>query len=205
MIERGIKMIKTEWYEGKERRKKIAITLISILFIFCTFKIFVGQIIVSFPNISNQHKNRLYSVYLNEKSVSVGIEENKTIINIPYIFKYDIFSSHNYNGDLNYEQLKYKIGDNLKINIESFDCFSKNLNTKISCVGNTSENKIVEAKNIRYEMLIRKTEKGEEIIYKGVLINEIGKYFSEKGSYAIFITARYENVESTVYFNIKME
>lgn len=205
-----LRLIANEIYEleeqiANERKKKFAIIFSVIIILFCIFKIFVGQINMSFPNVINQHKNRLYSVYLNNEKISIGIEENKKLISIPYIFKYSIFSSHNYAGNINYDKMRYKIGEELTIRIESFDCFSKNFEYKISCVGNDSGKNIKKATNIKYQLLIRKTKKGEEVVYDGLFVNQIEKYLIDKGAYSIFIKANYENVESTIYFNIKIE
>lgn len=205
-----LSQIASEIYEleeqiANERKKKFVITISVIIILLCIFKIFIGQINISFPNVINQHKNRLYSVYLNNEKISIGIEENKNLISIPYIFKYSIFSSHNYAGDIDYAQMKYKIGEKLIIKIESFDCFSENFEYKITCVGNNSGKNMEMATNIKYQMLIRKTKKGEEVVYDGVFVNQIEKYLSDKGTYSVFINATYENVESIIYFNIKIE
>jgi len=189
----------------KEKKKKQIKLVLFILLIIFLFKVFVGEINITSPNLFSQHKNRLYSVEINSKSISLGVEEYQSIINIPYVFKYNLFSSHKYNGEVDDNQLKFASGEKLEININSFECFSEDSKYKISCVGITNENNIVKTSDTKYELLIRKTSKGEKVFYNGEFINEIEKYLTEKGSYSIFINAKYKNVKSVIYFIIKIE
>ena len=62
-----------------------------------------------------------------------------------------------------------------------------------------------EMNDLKYHLYIKKNSKGEKVFYDGNLIDNISDYLDEIGSYHISIVAKYKNVESTIYFDLKVE
>ena len=64
--------------EMRNSRKKKNIIIASMVIItFVLFKIFIGEINITIPNLASQHRNRQYDVSVNNASVDVGVEETK--------------------------------------------------------------------------------------------------------------------------------
>ena len=186
----------------KERKKKIIITSLVIIASFVLFKIFIGQIDINSPNIANQHKNRLYQVSLNDEIVTVGVEEIETKTIIPFILYLKHTSSHSFLGK---DSLNYKLGEKITMDVKSFECYAENLKYPLSCVSD-SGNLIKKEKNdLEYYLHIKKNSRGEKVFYDGNFVNDLSDYLTEKGNYHISIEAKYKNVKSIIYFNLKIE
>ncbi len=61
----------------KEKKKKIIIISSVVIIAFVLFKIFVGEINITIPNLASQHRNRQYDVSVNNTLIDVGVEETK--------------------------------------------------------------------------------------------------------------------------------
>lgn len=190
---------------NKEKNKKQIIIILSIIFLTCIFKIFIGKIDIVMPNLFSQHQNRLYKIELNEQIISIGIEDYKKTTIIPFVLDYTIFSSHRYYEDIGVSRPTFEKGDEINLLISSFDCYNSKIEHKVSCVGTTNNANKLKTNDTEYSLIIRKTSRGENVFYNGKLIDNIGKYFVEKGSYIVFIKGKYQNVTSVVYFTIIIE
>lgn len=188
----------------KTKKKKIIIITSIILISFALFKIFIGEINLNFANIASQHKNRLYEVNINNTLIDIGVEETKRTTIIPFIMYINDFSSHMYLGVEDGRNLKYEKGNAVILNIDSYECYAKNLDTQLSCVNDSGNYKKIKTNDTTYNLRIKRLNKKETITYDGKFINDISSYLPENGKYRIFIIGKYKNVTSTIYFDLEI-
>ena len=192
-------LIKVNEEIKKQKRKRMIIIVISILVILL-FKIFIKEIDITMPNVQSLNNNRLYQVSLNSEKIFVGVEEVEKKAIVPFVLYLKYNSSHSFLGK---ENLKYNLGDNINLNIKSFECFADNI--QLSCIQNKNNLVKKEVFDTKYKLYIKQNKKGEKVMYDGKFTNDIGKYFPEKGNYYVSIVAEYKNVISNVYFYLKIE
>ena len=185
----------------KERKRKIIIITIIIGVSFLLFKLFIGQIDINSPNIIDQHKNRLYQISLNSEKITIGVEEVERKTVIPFVIYLKHHSSHTFFGN---DSLTYKLGNKITLDVKSFECYTKE-DFQLSCVSDNGNLIKKEMNDLKYHLYIKKNSKGEKVFYDGKLIDNIGDYLDEVGSYHISIVAKYKNVESTIYFDLRVE
>lgn len=185
----------------KEKKRKIITILIIFVVSFLLFKLFIGQIDINSPNIINQHKNRLYQISLNGEKITIGVEEVERKTIIPFIIYLKHYSSHSFFGN---DSLNYKLGSKIVLDVKSFECYTKD-DFQLSCVSDNGNLIKKEMTDLKYHLYIKRNSKGEKELYNGNLIRNLSDYLTEKGSYHISIVAKYKNVESTIYFDLKVE
>lgn len=195
-------LLKAEADWKKSKKKKIIIWISSIIIIFILFKIFVGQIILE--NITLYNKNRWYIVNLNDKPITVHVDEEQYITIIPSLLKIKSVSNITFiNGEMLINEVEVNKGDNINITIDSYTCSYEKYKMQMPC-NSDKENLIKTITNdTKYSLFIRRN-KNQEVMYNGVLVNDISKYFPEKGGYFIFITGNYKNVVSYISFIVNV-
>lgn len=199
-----IEMNKLDNEIRRSRNKKIIIITTIIVIVFSLFKILIGEINITIPNLSSQHRNRLYDVSVNNTLIDIGVEETKRTTIIPFIIYINDFSSHMFFGEKDENSLKFEKGNNIILKVDSYECYTKNDNIQLSCVGNSSNAEKVKTEDTSYTLRIKKLNRDETITYNGKFINNISAYFTEKGKYRVFIIGKYKNVTSTIYFNLEI-
>lgn len=188
----------------KAKKKKIIIIASVVILSFILFKIFVGEINVTIPNLASQHRNRQYDVRVNNTSVDVGVEETKKTTIIPFIMYISDFSSHRFTGEMNINNMKYEMGTSIILNIDSYECYTQNDNIQLSCVSSSGNVKKIKVSDTTYTLRIKRLNRAETIIYNGKFISDISKYLTDNGKYRIFITGKYKNITSTIYFDLEV-
>lgn len=188
----------------RAKKKKVIIITSIILISFSLFKIFIGEINLNFANIVSQHKNRLYEVTINNTLIDIGIEETRRTTIIPFIIYTNDFSSHMYFGVKDGQNLKFVKGHVIILNINSYECYAKKIDIQLSCINDYGNYKKIKTNNTNYTLRIKKLNKKETITYNGKFINNISNYLPENGKYRIFITGKYKNITSIIYFDLEM-
>lgn len=186
----------------KSRKKKIIIWTTCIIALFIIFKIFVGQIILE--NITLYNKNRWYIVKINNEPTTVHVYEEKYTTVFPFILKIKSVSNTTFiNGDMQINEIKVNKGDNINMTIESYTCSYEVYDMQMPC--NSDKEKLIKTitNDTTYNLFIRRN-KHQEVMYDGVLINDISKYFPEKGGYFVYITGNYKNVVSYISFIVNV-
>jgi hypothetical protein len=194
-------MIKTDVELKKEKKKKFIKLIIFSLSIFSLFKIFIGEINLYLPIYYN---HRLYDVTLNEKLISVCVDEYRKTPIIPFMINNNYTELYCFHQDAEgmTTRVFYK-GDKIHITINSFECFNSINNAKTSCYLNKNQRK-EETKDTKYSLLIQRAGGAEKVIYDGDFVNNITDYFSEEGVYSVSMIAKYDNVKSIVSFSIRI-
>ena len=166
------------------------------------FKLLIGTFVIalSYPN------NRMYAVTINKTMASVGVIEEKILPIIPFLFDLKLYSNNTFYGEDLSTVYKMKQEQPVVINIESYKCFVivGNTKTQIKC-GNNDSNIIYEkTDDTKYKLFIRETIKNGIVLYDGALINDITSYLTKKGYYYVEIRGVYSNVNSRIYFWIRI-
>ena len=188
----------------KTKKKKIIIILSVVILSFILFKILIGEINITIPNLASQHRNRQYDVSVNNASVDVGVEETKKTTIIPFIMYISDFSSHRFVGEMDINNMKYEKGTSVILNVDSYECYTQNDNIQLSCVGNSGNYKKIKVSDTTYTLRIKRLNRAETITYNGKFISDISKYLTDNGKYRIFITGKYKNITSTIYFDLEV-
>lgn len=186
------------------KKKKIIIISSIIIVIFVLFKTFIGEINLNFSNIASQHKNRLYEVSINDVLIDIGVEETRRTTIIPFIIYSNDFSSHSFYGVQDENSLKFDKDTYISLDIDSYECYAKNVDTQLSCINDSGNYKKIKTDDTTYNLRIKRLNKKETITYNGKFINDISSYLPENGKYRIFIIGKYKNVTSTIYFDLEI-
>jgi len=188
--------------DNKKRILKIFLLILVPLIIFVlVVKIFFTEINIFLPF---QYRGaRLYKVYVNDEHISAGYESVKRYPIIPYTFNLAVsdFGVY-YNSKNNMTDLKVNLGDEVKIDVKSYECYSSADNEaqiKLKCDSKSRNLKEVKS---NYGLEVIKMNKNNVYKYKGDFINYIGEYFDEKGHYIVYITDRHGLTKTQVYFYI---
>lgn|GEM_PF-5359375 len=186
----------------KSRKKKITIVFSSILTLLILFKIFVGEIILE--NIASYNKNRWYVVKINNEPATVHVDEKQFTTIIPFMVRLKSISTENFYGDNpNISEVEVNKGDSINMTIESYTCSYEAYDMQMPC--NYDKEKLIKTitNDTTYNLFIRRN-KYQEVMYDGVLINDISKYFPEKGGYFVYITGNYKNAVSYISFIVNV-
>ncbi len=186
----------------KSRKKKIIIWVSCIITIFVIFKIFVGEIILE--NIASYNKNRWYIVKINNESTTVHVDEKQYTTIIPFMVRLKSISTANFYGDdPSISEIQVNKGDDINMTIESYTCSYEAYDMQMPC--NSDKEKLIKTitNDTTYNLFIRRN-KHQEVMYDGVLINDISKYFPENGGYFVYITGNYKNVVSYISFIVNV-
>lgn len=189
--------------EWKKNRKAKLITLIFfIIILFALFKIFIGEIVIE--NVVYYNKNRWYTIKINNEKVFVHVDEEQYITIIPFMVSFKSISIANfYSDDISVSDFQIIKGDILNLTIDSYTCSYEQYKMQMPC-NSDKENLIKTITNdTKYSLFIRRN-KNQEVMYNGVLVNDISKYFPEKGGYFVFITGNYKNVVSYISFIVNV-
>ena len=184
-----------------KKNRKINETLLVIIIAVVAviiFFVFVGPITIYSPNFT---KSRLYQITLNDENLLVDVEDNEKKTIIPFILNLKRSTGNTY-GDK--YMAEFSLGEELILDVKSFECFTKE-NNHLSCGRDNGELRKEEKNDVKYHLFIRKSSKGEKVFYDGELIDEVGHLLTEKGRYLFIITATYDDVESILYTNIKIK
>lgn len=149
-------------------------------------------------SIAQYNKNRWYIVKLNNKPITVHVEEKQYTMIIPFMLKIKSVSNTTFlNEETLINEVKISKGENINMIIESYTCSYEAYKMHISC--NSDKEKLIKklTNDTIYNLYIRHN-KSQKVMYDGILISDISKYFPEKGEYFVYITGKYENVESYI-------
>ncbi len=185
----------------KEKKRRITKLIIFIIIALSLFKIFIGEINISLPI---YYDSRLYDVTLNDKLITVCVDEYRKYPIIPFII-YNVYSDLHcfYQDDEGTQTRPFNKGDKVYITIDSFKCFNSINNGETSCYPYKYQRR-KKVYDTKYSLLIQRAGGAEKIIYDGEFVNDITNYFSEKGVYSIGMIAKYGNVKSIVSFSIRI-
>jgi len=186
----------------KSKKKKIIIWISSIIIIFVLFKIIIGEIILE--NITLYNKNRWYIVNLNDNSITVHVDEEKYATIIPFMLKMKSVSNTTFiNGEMLINEVEVNKGDIINMTIDSYTCSYEAYDMQMPC--NPEKEKLIKTitNDTTYNLYIRR-HKYQEVMYDGILISDISKYFPEKGGYLVYITGKYKNVVSYISFIVNV-
>ncbi len=186
----------------KSKKKKVIIWVSCIIVFFIIFKIFVGEIILE--NIALYNKNRWYIVNINDKPLTVHVYEEKYSTVIPLMVKIKSVSNTTFiNGDMVINEVQVNKGDDINLAINSYTCSYEAYDMQMPC-DQDKKNLIKTITNdTTYNLFIRRN-KHQEVMYDGVLVNDISKYFPETGGYFVLITGNYKNVVSYISFIVNV-
>lgn len=150
------------------------------------------------------YNHRLYDVTINDEIISVCVDEYRKDPIIPFMIYNNYVGLHCYHREGQRQDHKFNIGDKIKINIETFECFNKlNNKSQTSCYPFLNQ-ELKKTDDTNYSLSIKKSGGNEKTLYEGELIFDISDYFMEKGVYSISIIANYDNVKSVVSFVIRI-
>ncbi len=190
----------TEWKKSKKR--KLIIWVSCVITLFVIFKIFVGEIILQ--NIAFYNKNRWYIVKINNEVTTVHVDEEQFTTIIPFMVRLKSISIENFYGDNPLvSEFQIKKGDSINMTIKSYTCFYEAYDMQMPCNSEKKELIKTVTNDTTYNLYIRRN-KNQEVMYDGVLINDISKYFPEKGGYFVYITGNYKNVVSYISFIVNV-
>ncbi len=183
--------------------KKIILYIFLILILSVVIiKIFVGKL---FINVEIPYYNPIYSLNFNNEIIGVDIEIRKNTTIIPktvYITSYSAI----YN---NIEPIEIEYGEEMNLDIKGYYCFT-------NLTGNKTP---TECKNLKHEVMneidnikINTIEihggslVGEtgDLVYKGEYQSNITNLINKKGNYSIKINISHENIDSDLYFRLKV-
>lgn len=187
--------------ELKEKKKKLLKIIIIVTSVFILFKLLIGVINLNIPV---EYNHRLYDVTINNKLISVCVDEYRKNPIIPFMIYNNYVGLHCYHRGGLRQDHKFNIGDKIKINIDTYECFNQ-LNNKSQTSCYPFENQEVKkTDDTNYSLSIKRAGGAEKTLYEGDLIFDISDYFVEKGVYSISIIANYDNVKSFVSFGIRI-
>lgn len=182
-----------------KKKKWIKIILICSIVIII-FKVFVGTIEITNP--FTYTKNRFYEVKLNGTLLTVDSTDHHRIPLVPLFIYFNTYQTTVYIGKTD----RYEINENVKkyiLNINSYSCYSKNGTSQLRCTSTGDNTMKKQNKDTTYTRLyIRKNGRPEKVQYDGPFIEDITPYIQETGYYYINIIAKYENVETSISFNV---
>lgn len=188
--------------EDKKLKNKsiIKIVILTVLLIIL-FKLLIGEINLSLPT---YRFHQMHDVTLNEELITICIDEEKKSPIIPFFINNVSFDLICYYHDIgNPKNHTFNIGDEIKITVDSFECFNSINGDKASCYPYEGKEKRP-VKKIDYSLSIVRNYKGQKVIYTGDFINDISDYFLEKGTYTVSIISKYRNVKSNIFFSLKI-
>ncbi len=197
--------ITTAYINLDSKNRFIKYFLIFIILI-VIIKILFGEINLYSP--LKTFNSKYHQVKVNAQIVNIGVEEKNKIVLIPFLVNIHSFSfDYFYHKDISSNELVFELNEKILLNVESFNCAFNvnNINYKVSCNG---ENFNLATKSlfsdISYKIMIKRTNKGETIKYDGQFKEDISDYFDEKGGYLVRVIASYNNVDSNIYFWVRI-
>lgn len=182
-----------------EQNKKRINFLIIMGLLIIVFKITIGTFEITNPFTYN--KNRLYELKLNDTTITVNSTDRHRIPFIPFFIYLNTYNTTIYYGSSELYLLSNNY-DKYILNIKSYSCYARNVNSQIGC---DSANNPIKKKNtdtVYTNLYIRKNGKPEIVVYNGKMINNITPYIQQKGYYYIQVTAKYNNVKTNISFNV---
>lgn len=185
----------------KSRKKKIIIITSIILIIITVIKIFFGTIQLYNVFGASPSKARYYNVTVNNKQVAVSYISTKKIPIIPFLVNFNsVYMGNSYIKGDDTGNFFYNDGsDKYIIDINSYSCYYENI--QMECTNN--EQNMKQNSDTKYTNLsITRTTNPYKKIYTGKYIDDITSYITEKGNYHIEITAKYDLIETKIYFYI---
>lgn len=183
--------------------KKIILYIFLILILaFIIIKIFVGKL---FINVEIPYYNPIYSLNFNNEIIGVDIEIRKNTTIIPktvYITSYSTI----YN---NIEPIEIKYGEEMNLDIKGYYCFTNLTGNKTPTECENLKHEIMnEIDNIKINTieiyggsLVGETG---DLVYEGEYQSNITNLINKKGNYSIKINLSHENIDSDVYFRLKV-
>jgi hypothetical protein len=197
----------TELYDLRTvKRKELAIKIIRwssiIIILIIIFKLFIGTISITYI----LHRNRLYSVTVNDVNVTLDSLETKTIHIIPFMLNLKLYSKKMFYGDDFSSVIHIKQGDPCIIDVKSYKCFVKMNDAKVQSGCDSGIDTINElTTDTHFNLLISETTTNGSVVYNGKFINNISSYLTKKEQYYIEITGKYQNTIGRLVFWIDME
>ncbi|MBE6139271.1 MAG: hypothetical protein E7174_02025 [Firmicutes bacterium] len=183
---------------NSNNKKNIIIIFVIIIFLFITIKICFGTIniynIFGYP----ANKARFYEVTVNNNKTSVEYVLIQKIPIIPFLVN---FNSKYAGANIIEKNKGFEVyADDSKeylININSYSCYSGEYQIECKNINqNMKKNNDTKYTNLEIVRVNNPYEK----IYNGKYISNITPYIQKKGMYYIGITAKYNLVETKIFF-----
>jgi hypothetical protein len=197
----------TEFYDLRVvKRKKLVSKIIKwcsvIIIIIIIFKLFIGTISIVYV----LHRNRLYSVTVNNVNITLDSLETRTIHIIPFMLDLKLYSKKMFYGDDFSSVVHIKQGEPCNIDVKSYKCFVKMHGSKIQSGCDSEIDTINElTTDTHFNLLISETATNGNVVYNGIFINDITSYLTKKEQYYIEITGKYQNTIGRLVFWINVE
>lgn len=182
-----------------EQNKKRIKFFIIIGLLIIVFKITIGTLEITNPFTYN--KNRLYELKLNDTTITVNSTDQHRIPFIPFFVYLNTYNTTIYYGSSEPYLLSNNY-DKYILNIESYSCYARNVNSQIRCDSTNNPIKKKNTDTVYTNLYIRKNGKPEIVVYNGKMINNITPYIQQRGYYYIQVTAKYNNVKTNISFNV---
>lgn len=136
----------------------------------------------------------LYRIELGDEVIKYDYINDKEYTLIPYFVNFHNIDSHKEN---NINTIKYS--NNLYLNISSSLCRSKDAKGKYVDACYYSD-PIYESVKTNFESI--KISNNDNIIYSGIFNSNLNDYIKNKGNYNIEVISTYNNVKTTLIFNL---
>jgi hypothetical protein len=184
-------------------KKKLLIVIISILIIIGGIRIFFGTINITLKIPFN---NPTYVLKVNDQLVSGNLDVKKKNTFIPYVVNLKLSAWLSTKGE---SRLTIKQGDNINLTIEAYDCFSNITGERklTACSYDNSKIELEEIEDVKYSMIIRGGSPigmTNTLIYDGAYQNNLTTIMKEKGIYTIEISAKHNDIESTIHLLLEI-
>ena len=138
----------------------------------------------------------LYRIELGDEVIKYDYINDKEYTLIPYFVNFHNIDSHKEN---NINTIKYS--NNLYLNISSSLCRSKDAKGKYVDACYYSD-PIYESVKTNFESI--KISNNDNIIYSGIFNSNLNDYIKNKGNYNIEVISTYNNVKTTLIFNLEV-
>ncbi len=138
----------------------------------------------------------LYRIELGDDVIKYDYINDKKYTLIPYFVNFHNIDSTNENKT---NTIKYS--NNLSLNISASLCKSKNSKGKYVDACYYSE-PIYESINTSFENI--KISNNNSVIYSGIFNSNLNDYIKNKGNYSIEVISVYNNVKTTLIFNLEV-
>lgn len=187
-------------------KKKFFWICFLMIYIIIFIKIVFGVIQI---NSDFQFQGPGYNIFINDIQVASLTYSKKEVKLIPYLVHYNSSHSVISQGE---EVAKVKLGDQVKISVSPYRCFSTAMGTKnvSSCTHDNSGKIIEDMKEDGYSIYSMHINGGTNYgltgkkVYKGEYMSDITHLLKNKAKYVVHINVEYENVESEIEIIVDM-
>lgn len=184
-------------------KNKLLILVISILIIIGGIRIFFGTINITLKIPFN---NPTYVLKINDELVGGNLDIKKQKTFIPYVVNLKLSAWLSTKGE---SRLTVKQEENKILTIEAYNCFSDIMGEKklTACSYDNSKMELEKIENVKYSMIIKggsTVGMTNTLIYDGKYQNDLTNIIKEEGIYTIEISAKHNDIESTIHLLLEI-